>query len=328
MTKILAGINVYTEGEQINAFDNLAVDVKKLYADFPLTWPGIEKTGQVKFVQTPLHKIYKWGCLSFKYRNIFWHLMRRLHLDLSWFNEFKSYWESVLGGRPLWGVYDFYFLRNLYRIKFQKNLVPDGADEQDHLKAWQQPEILYQVFQQALKESQSNKLSVLKKFRQYSGNKWSAILEYGCAAAPVVTSLFEFFPAAKNRQIFIADIQTIAFHYATYKFRNCLKVTPILLTPEDRFQLKQSLKMDTIFCLEVFEHLNQPLLTVQRFHAMLNSRGLLIFDYIKGDAHGLDTQQGVKEREAVLDFIDRNFEILDGALLKEASMGLTIARKK
>lgn len=85
---------------------------------------------------------------------------------------------------------------------------------------------------------------------------------------------------------------------------------------------------DVITCLAVFEHLNNPLDTIQRFHAGLQKGGLLFMDYIKGDGGGLDTIQGVRERDAVIDYIQKNFECLHGKISKETSMGLIVLRKK
>jgi len=86
--------------------------------------------------------------------------------------------------------------------------------------------------------------------------------------------------------------------------------------------------MDAIVCQTVFEHLNCPLDTVRRLHEWLTPRGLLIFDYILSDAKDLDTLQGRNQRCDVLAFIGERFDILEGVLDPEASMGITVARKR
>lgn len=80
-------------------------------------------------------------------------MFRRIHLDLGWFYQFRQYWGNVLHGRPLWGVEDFFFLRNIYRMRFQYNCVPEKAEAGIHLQAWQQPELIYQLFDQTYRES-------------------------------------------------------------------------------------------------------------------------------------------------------------------------------
>ena len=144
--------------------------------------------------------------------------------------------------------------------------------------------------------------------------------------APVTTALFEFFKLSKNIKIFISDIQTFAFHYAAYKFRNCSNVIPILLNPEDEFLLKLDEKVDLIFCLRTFEHLNKPLETIKIFEKILNDKGYLIFDYvIPGDNY--DTTQALRERDDVLNFINENFDIIYGKINLEQKTGLTFVRK-
>jgi hypothetical protein len=67
---------------------------------------------------------------------------------------------------------------------------------------------------------------------------------------------------------------------------------------------------------------------VRRLHEWLTPRGLLIFDYILSDAKGLDTLQGRYQRCDVLAFIGEHFDVLEGVLDPESSMGITVARKR
>lgn len=154
------------------------------------------------------------------------------------------------------------------------------------------------------------------------------MLEFGCATAPVTASLYEFYRPESQFKMYVSDIPTLAFHYAAYRFRYCSNVIPILLKPENDFILKLPDKLDVIFCITVFEHLNQPLETVKIFYNLLNPGGLLFFDYIKGSGKGLDTQHAVRQRGSVLDFIGDNFELIEGQLTKDSDMHLTIVQKK
>jgi SAM-dependent methyltransferase len=154
------------------------------------------------------------------------------------------------------------------------------------------------------------------------------IFEFGCATAPIMTSLFEFHPSAKNYKVYISDVKTISFHYAAYKFRQFANVIPILLSTENAFLPILPEPVDVIFCITVFEHLFGPLAVIKTFHQLLAPGGLLFFDYIKAAGDGLDTKQGVEERDAVLDYMSQNFNVLSGAISKDKSMGLTIIQKK
>lgn len=316
----------FYQARETNFYDNLVIDVKQLYDQFPID-RKID-LGLVEFASSPFHKLYRNPLIPLRHRNRLWRILRQTHIDLSWFEAFRSYWSLVLHGRPLWNVQDFYFLRNLYRIRFQSNQVPDSECPFVHLEAWQRPEIIYSLFHQVLKESDSNQLSLVTQLRKHGSTGLKSFLEFGCATAPITTTLFEFSRSAANLRIFISDIQTLPFHYAAYKFQSCKNVTPIMLTPEEDFLLNVDINVDVIFCITVFEHLNKPLETVKTLHRVLKRNGLLFFDYVKSDARGLDTRQGLEERDKVLDYVESKFDILYGAIISDKSMGLTIAKRR
>lgn len=317
----------YTSRET-NNYDNLVVDAAKLYAQFPVGEHKKNTSSLKEWTKNPFYFVYRAWFLPWVIRKYLWHILHRSTIDQTWFERFEPYWTQVLKGRPLWGVQDFYFLRGLYRVKFQRNQIPDTPDATLHLKAWQQPEVLYQLLHLVYKESVVNELVILGLIRRYCKKRLPAVLEYGCGTAPIVTSIFEFLPSAPRMKIYITDIATLAFHYAAYKFKNCANVHPIILKPEDEFRFSNTKKFDAIFSITVFEHLNKPLETIKMFHDHLNKNGLLLFDYIKSEGGGLDTRHAVRERRAVLDFIHQNFEVIVGRLDGEHSMGLTVVRKK
>ncbi len=318
--------NFYMERET-NFFDNMVVNIGELYERFPLQKDQDAKSCFVPSMQGRFHKIYRNRLIPLRRREQIWHLLRRTNLDLSWFGEFSSYWSSVLKGRPLYTVHDFYFLRNLYRIRFQNNQVPDDSTSQAHVEAWQRPELLYFLFHQVLRESIFNQLPALEVMQRHIKQP-AAILEFGCGTAPITTSMHEFF-LPTNQQMLIADIQTLAFHYAVHRFRKCLNVIPLLLSPENDFLPAQEKEtIDVIFCITVFEHLPEPLQAVQTFYRLLRQGGLLIFDYARSAGCGMDTRQGMEQRKDVLDFISSRFDIVEGKLNQEHTVLLTAARKR
>lgn len=311
-----------------NLYENLVLHIPELYKSFPLQKLS-EQPVHLQISEKLFYGIYRSRFIPLKLKRAIWVLLRRVHLDQSWFERFQPYWSNVLGARPLWSPEDVYFLRNWYRIKFQ-NIGFDGeVDSSGHLSAWQKSEVIYQLLHLVFRESIGSEYQVCKYFQQLNRTKNFKILEFGAGTAPVLTSFFEFFGFKPKCEYHFADIQTLAFHYATYKFRNYSNVKPILLKPENEFQLNvEENSYNAITCLAAFEHLNKPLDTIQRFHKGLKKGGLLFMDYIKGDGGGLDTIQGVNERNSVMDFAEKNFECLHGKLNKEASMGLVILRKK
>ena len=312
-----------------NYFKNFTIDVKKLYDNYPISKKIKPLKNQVYFMNTFFNKIYRNRLIPLKIRNYLWYYFRQTNLDISWFNEFNRYWIKILGARSLKNVHDLFFLRNLYNMKFQENIVPDTNDPYIHLEAWQRPELIHYLVYNVTNERLYNEHAILKLLRKKK-KKFNTILEFGCGTAPITTTLFTFFHVPKNVVIYISDIPTLAFHYAAYKFRKCSNVIPILLIPENSFLIDLDDNLDVIFCITVFEHLNKPLETVKTFYKLLNHNGLLFFDYVKNPVNindGMDTQHGIRERNKVLDFILDNFKVVFGRINREKNVGLTIVRK-
>lgn len=303
-----------------NGFDNLVVDVAALYRDFPLDRPadpGWRWTGAI-------NQLYATPFLPLAARGKAWHLLRRVRLDLTWFERFRPYWSRVLGGRPLWGVEDFYFLRNLYRMRFQNATVPDTAEAGVHLEAWQRPEVLSHLFHSVYKESMNHELRVLEPLRR---QRVRTVLEFGCGSAPITTTLCEFQPPSGEMQVWISDIETVPFHYAAHKLAPFRQVRAVPLRPENGFRFPLAQKFDAIFCMTVLEHLQEPLAVMEHLRDLLAPEGLLFFDYVKSDATGLDTRAGLEQRPAVLAFVREHFRLEQGSLDGNESLGLTVVRR-
>ncbi len=314
-----------------NQFDNLCVDVPELYRRVPLSKAAGAGVNVVPFTWAPCYRWYRSVLLPLRLRARLWALARRTHLDIGWFETFQEYWSSVLQGRPLLTVHDFYFLQNLYRVRFQQSRLAATTDAKIHLTAWQQPELIHQLMLFVARETVEHQLEVVRELlAARAADGALAYLEYGCGAAPVTVSLFEFCKPGPRLVVQLADIQTVTFHYAAWRFRRCSNVRPVLLREDNAFQPELTEPLDAIVCLDVFEHLNRPLETVQRFHAGLKPGGRLLFNYVlsQGDRGAFDTVQGMAERNAVLDFVERNFTIGRGVLARGDSMGLTVARKR
>ncbi|MEX2144382.1 MAG: class I SAM-dependent methyltransferase [Anaerolineales bacterium] len=139
----------------------------------------------------------------------------------------------------------------------------------------------------------------------------------------------KFLRDAYRHQFHLADLASLPYHYAVWRLRGQPNVQPHLLEPESGFALASQERMDVIFCIQVFEHLNRPLETAQQFHKLLNKNGVLVFDFLLGKGEGLDSIQAVRERNQVLDFINANFDLLDQPKLDAAKgVDLTFARKR
>jgi SAM-dependent methyltransferase len=316
----------YTKAEA-NGFDNLQVDLASLYAKYPLE-KMLTQVGSSSALDHQ-RKFYARSWMPLKFRLRSWQTAFRSQRDITWFEEFNSYWTGVLGGRPLWSPQDVYFLKNVYRIKFQQNTLPDTEDPIIHLQAWQRPEVIYSLLHLLTKETFISDVRIIQKgLKLASKARGASILEFGCGLAPLTYAALKFMGGSQRNQFFLADLASLPYHYAAWRMRGQPNVKPSLLSPKDGFALNLQNPMDVIFCIQVFEHLNKPLETVRLFHKLLNKNGVLVFDFLLGKGEGLDSIQAVRERNQVVGFINSNFDLLGQPRLDPAkSVDLTFARK-
>ena len=243
------------------------------------------------------------------------------NLSLTWFYNFRNYWISELGGRPI-NPHDFYFLLCHYRQKFQNLEVKNDASPEEFLKAWQDYRNIYNVFSYVFKTA-LRPLGVYK-LAKYIPKK-AVVCEYGCGIAPISQGLIKYY-SHKKLKIHCADIPNFLFHFVRWNLRDYDFVKFIKINPEDKTPLKNS--YDAITILAVLEHLPNPLVIIENLYDKLKPDGILAFDYIISEGEGLDTKEGVSERKEVLNFIEKNFEIVKGKIDYKNSMDLTIAKRK
>ena len=313
----------------MNQFDDVRLEVQRLLEDQSKRLPphdptarsgdGLGVSGRIR----ALARLYWTGAL------IKTGLHRRLvyaNLKLDWFYEFQDYWMKELGNRPI-QPHDFYFLHGVYRQRIQDYPVEDAdtppvlADEA-HVKVWQDPRITYYLF------AYQHKLA-LQPLRAYRFVKYiprrGSVCEYGCGAAPIATSLVKYYPHL-NLRITCADIPHMIFHYTRWKFRSCPFVRAVMIHPGNDAPLDE--EYDTIFCLEVFEHLPRPLPVLQHLEACLKPGGHLVFDYVRSEGKGLDTAAGLRDRLKVLRYVSDRFTVIEGAIpLDGSDVNTTVVRK-
>ena len=110
----------------------------------------------------------------------------------------------------------------------------------------------------------------------------------------------------------IADIATLPFHFARWRFAGCQNVKSVVIDPADDAPLTDS--VDAIFAITVLEHLPRPMAIVRHWYERLRPGGVLVFDYIKSEGKGLDTLASSALRSEVLTWIREHFEVVSGAI--------------
>jgi SAM-dependent methyltransferase len=317
----------YTDA-RTNGFDNLEIDVPEIFRRYPVEDLGAINRDRIS--RDRFAGIYRSRLIPLKARLGLWDAAFLANLDLGWFEGFSDYWTKVLGGRPLWSPQDIYFLKNIYRMKFQRNTLPDTESADIHLKAWQRPELLYFLLHLLTKRTARQDVGIYKAAIRLRGKQTGlAVLEYGCGLAPFAHHALKFLPSAARNTFFLADLAMLPFHYGAWRMAGRKNIHPHLLRPENAFQATLKKPMDLIFCIQVFEHMNQPLRTIEYFHTLLKPGGVLVFDFILSEAKGLDSIQGTQERSDVLDFVRNHFEMpFPADLSADRSLPLTYVVKK
>jgi len=291
-----------------NLYDDVRVDIEEAHRNFGLH----NKRGFKKQSLYPTALLVKSGL---------WKRLVDSGFIRDWFDEFRDYWVNCLGCRPL-NLHDFFWLHSHYRTKFQSVDVSEHADAQEFMEAWQRYENIYLTFASVYK----NALYPLSFFpyRRYIKNAKYA-LEYGCGAAQITYSALKY-ANFKNAKFAIADIRQFTYHFAKWRLAHLENVSFIDIEPDTLPKFSE--KFDVVFLMTVLEHLPNPLQVVKHIYLNMEDKGYLIFDYIKSAGGGLDTMQSVRVREQVLEFIEDNFELVEGKIDKYDSMGTTIVRKR
>ena len=238
-----------------------------------------------------------------------------------WLREFLDYWSNVIGGRPL-TVFDFHQLLFHYRRRFQTMETLDWSSATEHVSHWVAPENLYQtlhfVRKYAFQPVRDRGLTRLLKPN-------ARVLEYGCSLAPMYRTWRRYGAHIPTSWV-LADIPGFPFHYARHAYAHEASVERFATIWPDRFDDPLSGvdgEFDLIVVQEVFEHLDRPRFVADYLLERLRAGGIMMFDYVRSDARGLDTPSGLAERDDTLAFLEHRLEVIRG----EPASG-AIARKR
>ena len=309
----------------MNRYDDVQIDVPRLLKEqgaMLAAWDPRARSGDGLGLLGGARSRLRLALTALSYRL---GLHRRLvyaNLKLDWFHEFRDYWMTALGNRPL-EPHDFTFLLGVYRQRFQALDAEGLAVDERPLEAWRDPRSLYLLFAHHYKTA----LRPLAVHRYVEFiPRGARVCEYGCGVAPMATSLAGFYPHL-NVSLTCADLPTILFHFVRWKFRAARFVRALPIDPADDAPLED--EFDVIFCTEVLEHVLRPLPLLRHLHARLVRGGILVFDYIRSDGRGLDTVGGLRDRLPALHFVREAFELVRGEVpLDGSSVAPVVGRKR
>ena len=314
----------------VNRYDDVRLDVAALLKQQDASLASAEPSARsgdglgVLGRLGSLGRLYALGALV----KLGWH--RRLvyaGLWLDWFFEFQRYWVEELGNRPI-HPHDFHFLSGIYRqrlqtIHFEQIEDSNLASDERHLEAWRDHRAVYYLFAYTYRQA----LSPLRvhSFIGYVP-RHGRVVEYGCGAAPILTALARRYRHL-DLQLVGADIPHLLFHYARWKFRHDRFVTMVPIDANNDAPLPGL--YDTVFCLEVLEHLPRPIAALEHFHRVLKPGGHLIFDYVRSEGTGLDTATSLRDRLRALRFVLERFDVVRGRVPTDgAHVEPTVVRKR
>lgn len=126
------------------------------------------------------------------------------------------------------------------------------------------------------------------------------ICEYGCGVAPVTAWLIGRIP---DGRFTLVDLPTPTFEFARWRFRGRLNVEFLVPGLGDDLPLTGS--YDVITCLDVLEHVINPLAVVKHLVAHLKPGGELFVNFVY-DPTEENLAEAAAQREATIEFLNEN----------------------
>jgi 2-polyprenyl-3-methyl-5-hydroxy-6-metoxy-1,4-benzoquinol methylase len=298
----------------VNRYDDFRPDVARLLEEqdkrLPAKPPGARSGDGLGVLGRGVSRLRLYGLGLLVLTG--WHrALTYANLELGWFEEFQRYWVDELGNRPI-HPHDFYYLTGVYRQRLQ-SIAPDLSTDAAQLESWRDHRIVYYLFAHTYRQALSP-LRVQRYARFLS--RRGRVAEFGCGAAPIVTALARHYRHL-DLELVAADIPHLLFHFVRWRFRDRPYVTVTPIVPTNDAPLPG--RYDTIFCLEVLEHVPRPLAVLRHFLDVLKPGGALVFDFVKSEGTYLDSAASLREREAALRFVLDHFDLVEGRVPLDGS---------
>ncbi len=302
-----------------NYYDNIRLDINASHARMDaanVNKRSIKRSGLVNRVA------YLFDGFLQKYRLL--EFLTTSGLRRQWFNDFYSYWTTVLNGRPL-SMMDIGPLLHEYRKRQQYTSEMSWDSPTKHVQNWQDPSLLYHTLWAARKVG----LFPIVGYKLWPLLKPNmALVEYGCGVAPYYYSYRRYFTHL-NCHWLLVDIPNFAFHDAKHLYCHDPDLEFMTIQPSDFTNpLKDKPELDVVILTTVLEHLDDPTFVVNYLLGHLKVGGILVFDFVMSQGFGLDTPNALAARRECLRLILEQVDLIHGKVNMDESVGLCIARKK
>jgi 2-polyprenyl-3-methyl-5-hydroxy-6-metoxy-1,4-benzoquinol methylase len=125
------------------------------------------------------------------------------------------------------------------------------------------------------------------------------LCEYGCGVAPVTAWLHPRFPAWRYT---LVDLPSPMLEFARWRFRGAANVEALEPGLGDDLPLTRS--YDAIVCLEVLEHVINPLAVVRHLVARLKPGGALFVNFVDEPGGDENLRESAAERAATIEYLN------------------------
>jgi 2-polyprenyl-3-methyl-5-hydroxy-6-metoxy-1,4-benzoquinol methylase len=234
------------------------------------------------------------------------HLLKEKYspFDPSWFREFRSYYDVKMT------LPEFHVLYTLYRLDHRKAWSQRPRNTEEAIRSFYSEDMTkYHLFRAVYRHRLSSFYEILK-YTPRAG----VVCEYGCGIAPVTHFLVKRRPKASFTCV---DIDSHMFKYARWRLADKPNIKFKSPGLGDVYPLVD--KYDVITCLDVLEHVPDPLSLVEHLCEHLKPEGKLFINFIYAPSQE-NLESAAELRDETIDYLNE-YLISTRALIKDDKTG-------
>lgn len=209
--------------------------------------------------------------------------LERIGLNRGWFHELSRYYRGMT-------QQEFWVRYAILRMEARKLWTSKLRETEAQIRSYY-AESDYWV----LRQMYYHRHHCFHRIAQAMTTKTGEFCEYGCGVAPVTAWLWTRFP---DWQYTLVDVPSPMLDFARWRIPRAQ-----ILTPGWGDDLPLRKPYDVIICLEVFEHVPNPLAVARHLIDHLGPRGVLLWDFVEDRDGQENLPQSQAERLAVMEFL-------------------------